>query len=100
MPKENYNQEGIHSKTNSFSDCGRFLAVVHRIEAQDQIGIYAFSSSVKQNNTAAIVLVTKFPSKSNDIANITWHQGHSNIITVDSPLSYCFCVYKPSGEVL
>ncbi len=75
----------------TFSDCGKYLAVVHRIELQDHIGIYSTDPWAEQ---------TKFKCKSNDVASINWVPNGTHIVTCDSPLSYKFCIYTPSGEVV
>lgn len=83
------------SKTTAFSDCGRFLAVVHRIELQDQIGVYTVASQTNLGMSE----VSKFRARSNDVAAVYWVPGGTHIVTLDSPLSYKFCAYTPMGEV-
>lgn len=76
----------------AYSDKSQFLAVVHRIDLQDYIGVYSHVHST-------LTELVKFKARSNDIAHITWMTSDTHIITVDTPLSYKFCVYSPSGEV-
>ena len=96
LPKVPYNQEGVvSSQVYCFSDCGLLIAVVHRVESQDQIGIY----SIRSSSSSKSGLVTKFFAKSKDIATIEWTHSDQLIVTADSPLAYRFCVYLPTGEV-
>lgn len=83
------------SKTSAFSDCGRFLAVVHRIELQDQIGVY----SVDSQTSLGMSEISKFRARSNDVASVYWVPSGTHIITLDSPLTFRFCAYTPMGEV-
>lgn len=75
----------------SFSDCGKYMSVVHRIDVQDHIGIYS---------TDPWSELSKFRCKSNDVAVIQWTPHGTHIVTVDSPLNYRVCVYTPSGEII
>ena len=81
-----------YSQTSSFSDCGRFFALLHRVELQDQIGVYSVQAQLLGE-------ISKFRAKSNDVASIHWVPSGTHIITLDSPLSYRFCAYTPMGEV-
>ena len=72
----------------SFSDCSRFLAVIHRLEGHDHIGIYT---------TAPWGEVNKFKGKSNDVAAVCWSSDGVHILTVDSPLTYKVNVYNIQG---
>jgi hypothetical protein len=87
-PKAAY--PGIASQMASFSDDGNYLAVIHRIELQDFIGVYS---------AEPLAELTKFKSRSNDICSVTWVPSSTHLVTVDSPLNYKVCVYMPSGEV-
>lgn len=87
--------QGPFSKTLAFSDCGRFMAVVHRIELQDQIGVYTVASQTSLGMSE----VSKFRARSNDVASVHWVPGGTHLITLDSPLTYKFCAYTPMGEV-
>lgn len=92
LPKPPYT---MYSKTGAFSDCGRFFALVHRIELQDQIGVY----SVASQTSLGMSEISKFRARSNDVASIYWVPGGTHLITLDSPLTYKFCAYTPMGEV-
>ena len=92
LPKPPYT---MYSKTGAFSDCGRFFALVHRIELQDQIGVY----SVASQTSLGMSEVSKFRARSNDVASVYWVPGGTHLITLDSPLTYKFCAYTPMGEV-
>ena len=83
------------SKSTAFSDCGRFLAVVHRIELHDQIGVYY----IEPQTSSEMSEVSKFRAKSSDVSAVYWVPGGTHIVTMDSPLSFKFCAYTPSGEV-
>lgn len=89
LPKPSY--PGFTSALTAISDCGHFLAAVHRIELQDQIGIYSF---VPLNE------VSKFRTRSPDVAAIQWVPSGNHLVTIDSPLTYKFCVYTPAGELV
>ena len=96
LPKVPYTEEGVvSSQVYCFSDCGLLIAVVHRVESQDQIGIY----SIRGSSSSKSGIVTKFSAKSKDIATIQWTNNDQLIVTADSPLAYRFCVYLPTGEV-
>ena len=82
--------KGFRHQLYTFSDCEKYLAVVHRIELQDQIGVYA---------TNPLVELSKFKARTNDIVAVQWVPQDSHIVTIDSPLTYRCCVYNPSGEV-
>jgi WD40 repeat protein len=88
FPKPSH--KGFKSQYIAFSDDKQFMAVVHRIELQDQIGIYSLHPLNE---------LIKFKSKSYDISSIQWTPRDSNIITMDSPLHYACCVYSATGEV-
>ena len=74
----------------AFSDCSRFLGIVHRMELHDYIGVYSASPFQE---------LSKFKSKSNDVAALCWTPRSTHIVTVDSPLTYKLIVYTASGEV-
>lgn len=88
FPKPSH--KGVKSQYFAFSDDQQHLAVIHRIELQDQIGIYSLHPLCE---------LLKFKSKSYDISMVQWTPKDSNIVTMDSPLHYAFCVYSPTGEV-
>ena len=48
-----------------FSYCGKFLAVLHRIDSQDHIGIYTVNTLQE---------ISKFKCRSNDVSYIKWSQ--------------------------
>jgi hypothetical protein len=79
------------SKTGAFSDCGRFYALIHRVELQDQIGIYSIQAPIGE--------ISKFKARSSDVSAVYWVPGGTHIVTMDSPLTYRFCAYTPMGEV-
>jgi hypothetical protein len=74
----------------NFSDCSRFLAIVHRLELHDFIGVYS---------TSPFHELSKFKSRSNDVAAVYWTPNSTHIVTVDSPLTYKIVVYTASGDV-
>jgi hypothetical protein len=74
----------------AFSDCSRYLAIVHRQELHDFIGIYS---------TSPFQELSKFKSRSNDVAAIYWTHNGTHVVTVDSPLTYKIVIYTASGEV-
>lgn len=78
------------SSTFAFSDSQQFLAVVHRMELQDYIGIYTLNPLME---------VIKFRSRSPDICCIQWLPQDTHIVTIDSAIYYKCCVYSPAGEV-
>jgi WD40 repeat protein len=82
--------KGFRSQLHSFSDCKRYLAVIHRIELQDQIGVYFVNPLLE---------LVKFKARSNDVVAVHWVPKDTHIITMDSPLNYKCCIYNPSGEV-
>lgn len=84
-------QRQFKCQFTSFSDCNRFLAVVHRIDLQDMIGIYSLHPATE---------MVKFKARSGDVNVINWLPGGTHLITIDSPLTYKCCVYTPSGEVV
>jgi hypothetical protein len=87
-PKQSLNN--ATSTVATYSDCGRFLAVLHRIELQDYIGVYS---------TNPYAELSKFKCRSNDTASIHWTPYSTHIVAIDSPLSYKVNVYSPSGDV-
>ena len=74
----------------SFTDCSRFLGIVHRMELHDYIGVYS---------TEPFNELSRFKSKSNDVAALYWTPSSTHIVTVDSPLTYKVVIYTASGEV-
>ena len=74
----------------SFSDCGRFLAVIHRVDLHDLCGVYATDTWTEIN---------RFQCRSSDVICVQWTPGGGHIVTTDSPLTYNIHVYRPSGEV-
>jgi hypothetical protein len=73
-----------------FSDCGRFMVLVHRLELQDYIGLYSVSPWGE---------LVKFRCRTNDVCEIHWVPNDTHIVTIDSPLSYKINVYTPEGNV-
>lgn len=82
--------KGFKTQLHAFSECKKYLAVVHRIELQDQIGVYSANPLSE---------LSKFKARSNDVAVVQWVPNDTHIVTLDSPLTYKCCVYNPSGEV-
>eukprot|EP00602_Paraphysomonas_sp_CaronLab_P009291 CAMPEP_0185036806 /NCGR_PEP_ID=MMETSP1103-20130426/30287_1 /TAXON_ID=36769 /ORGANISM="Paraphysomonas bandaiensis, Strain Caron Lab Isolate" /LENGTH=457 /DNA_ID=CAMNT_0027574487 /DNA_START=297 /DNA_END=1671 /DNA_ORIENTATION=- len=75
----------------SFSDCGRYFAVGHRLECKDHIGVYSTGPWSELN---------KFRSRSTDMAGVQWTPAGTHILVQDTHLTYRVLVYTPSGEVL
>lgn len=73
----------------SFSNCGKLLAIVRRVELQDRIGLY---------NTEKWEELSDFKCKSNDVNIIQFTPSGSHIITSDSFLTYKLNIYTPAGE--
>jgi len=73
----------------SFSNCGKLLAIVRRVELQDRIGLYS---------TEKWEELSDFKCKSNDVNIIQFTPSGSHIITSESFLSYKLNIYTPSGE--
>jgi hypothetical protein len=84
------NNQPTQQQLLAFSDCSRFLGVIHRMELHDYIGVYS---------TSPFHELSKFKCKSNDLAAISWTPNSTHIVTVDSPLTYRLVVYTASGEV-
>ncbi len=78
------------SQLAAYSDCNRYLAVVHRIELQDHIAVYSLQPLQE---------ISKFRGRSNDISCIQWLPGDTHLITIDSHLYYNCSIYTPTGEV-
>lgn len=89
-PKSLTTGSGGVMKSFAFSDCGSYLAVIHRLELQDHVGIYSTNPWEE---------LSKFRCQSNDALSIQWLTGGLHLIVVDSPLSYRVGVYTPSGQV-
>lgn len=93
-PKHGLGSISINQPTQqqllAFSDCSRFLGVVHRMELHDYIGVYS---------TSPFHELSKFKCKSNDLSALHWTPNSTHIVTVDSPLTYKLVVYTASGEV-
>ncbi len=100
-PKQGLGQAGYSSSSSataqqqllSFSDCSRFLCVVHRIELQDYIGVYS---------ATPVSELAKFKCRgnNNDVTAVNWTPNGAHIVAIDSPLTYRLAVYTPSGEVV
>lgn len=98
----------IHSpKPNciTFSDCQRcvlhlltffphstvrYLAVGHRIECKDHVGIYSTSPWNELN---------KFRTRTTDFVALHWTPSGTHLVVLDSHLYYRIMVYTPAGEV-
>lgn len=79
-------------KSFAFSKCNQFLAVIHRFDLQDYIGIYTVSS-------VSWTEINKFKCASNDAMFVSWLPDSTHLVVCDSPLNYKICVYLPSGEL-
>ena len=73
-----------------FTRFERFLAVAHRLDCKDYIGVYSTSPWTE---------LTKFRCKTADLASIYWLSGSAALIALDTHLFYKFLVYNLSGEV-
>jgi WD40 repeat protein len=76
---------------SSFSDCGVFLALVHRIALHDHIGVYTTKPWGEAN---------KFKCRSTDVAALAWSPCSRYLITADSSLRYMVHVYSVHGTCL
>lgn len=81
---------GAAQQSYAFSDCGSYLAVLHRIELQDYIGIYSTNPWEE---------LAKFRCQTSDACHIQWLPKGLHIIVADSPLQYKVVIYSPSGQV-
>lgn len=88
MPKPYH--KGFKSQFLAFCDVSDLLAVVHRIELQDHVGLYSLNP-VRELN--------RFKARSNDVAVVQFLPNDAHVVTIDSPLSYMCCIYTPKGEV-
>jgi hypothetical protein len=77
--------------TFGFSADGSMLAVVHRLESSDFIGVYMTSPWGE---------LSKFKCKSNDVAAVMWSCTGQNIITVESSLHYSIKIYDLKGGLI
>ena len=75
----------------AFSDCGMYMAIGHRIELQDYIGVYS---------THPWSELSKFKCRTNDLAQLAFVPSTTLIFSADSSLCYRVSVYSPSGEVI
>ena len=73
----------------AFSDCGKYLAVVHRVELNDHIGIYT---------TAPWTEIAKFKGVGNDTSSIAWTPQGTHVVVTDSPLTYKLHFYSIKGD--
>ena len=80
----------ISSRSFSFSKCGNYMGVIHRIDLQDHIGIYLLNPLEE---------LSKFKCRSNDVSSICWTYAGNQIVAIDSALSYRAIIYSPAGEV-
>ena len=65
--------------------------MVHRIDSHDHIGVY---------NVDPWGEVSKFKSKSNDIAQVQWTPNGAHILAADSPLTFRVGVYAVASGSL
>lgn len=79
------------SSTSAFSDCGKYMAIGHRIEMQDYIGVYS---------TQPWSELSKFKCRTNDLAHLAFVPSSTLIFTADSSLCYRATVYSPAGEII
>jgi hypothetical protein len=83
---------GSQLKIYAFSPDKKYLAVIHKVELVDQIGIY---------NTQTWTKAGQFKSASQDCIAIDFSPLNSNhIITCDSPFAFTVTIYNIAGEVL
>ena len=77
-----------HQQLLSFSDCAKFLAVVHRIDLQDYIGVYSV--------VGPVIELAKFKCRNNnnDVSSVSWTPNSTHIVAIDSPLSYRIGIYS------
>ncbi|KRX10945.1 WD40-repeat-containing domain [Pseudocohnilembus persalinus] len=71
----------------SFSNDGKFMALVERKEAKDYVGIY-FTNDWK--------LINHFQVETNDLSDIAWTNNNYYIIVWDTPLNYKLLAYCPA----
>lgn len=90
-PKNISYPSGALVQTITFSDCSQYMAVVHRFELHDHIGLYTVEPWSE---------IIKIKCVTNDVVAVHFAPNSTHIITVDSPLTYHVAVYQPSGEVL
>jgi WD40 repeat protein len=81
---------GAMQQSYAFSECGLYLAVLHRIELQDYIGIYSTNPWEE---------LAKFRCQTSDACHIQWLPKGLHVIVADSPLQYKVVIYSPSGQV-
>ena len=83
-----------HQQLLSFSDCTKFLAVVHRMDLQDYIGVYSV--------VGPVIELAKFKCRNNanDVTSVSWTPNSTHIVAIDSPLSYRIGVYTAAGDVV
>jgi hypothetical protein len=84
----------------AFSDCGQYLAVIHRIDLHDYCAIYGVDGASAKGGADGWSELNRFQCKTNDVICVQWTPGGTHIVTADSPLTYAVTVYRPSGEVL
>lgn len=67
-----------------------YLAVGHRIECKDHIGVYSVQPWQE---------LSKFRSRTNDMVSLQWTPGGTHLVAQDSQLQYRLMIYTPAGEV-
>lgn len=67
-----------------------YLAVGHRIECKDHIGVYSVQPWQE---------LSKFRSRTNDMVSLQWTPRGTHLVAQDSQLQYRVMVYTPAGEV-
>lgn len=82
---------GAEIRTHAFSDCGKYLTVLHRMDLQDYIGLYSTNPWEE---------LTKFRAQTSDAYAVKWIPDGLHIIVADTPLSYKVNVFSPSGQVI
>lgn len=75
-----------------FSTDERFLAVAHRKEAKDYIGIYAVHADWQR--------VKFFRVATTDLEAILWSPNDECIVARDNCIEYLFLVYSPTGTLI
>jgi hypothetical protein len=77
------------TKLSAFSQDGKFMALAHRIELHDWIGVYS---------TDPWGELSKFQSKTQDVSYLEWTPSGTHIVALDSILHYRMVVYTPAGD--
>ena len=74
-----------------FSPDGLHLALAHRVDCRDTIGIYSTTNWAR---------VTEFATGTVDLADLSWSPDGSVICVVDTELNYSIGIFSPDGKRL